>query len=109
MCSPVRQAQQKVASSAPITSLQAALFQWVNPKAWAMAMTAVTVYARSQSLAAVGLVALVTGLVDLPPCFVWVVMGQKLRRFLGSDPRLRIFNALMAILLLLSLYPMLFD
>ena len=27
----------------PITSLQAALFQWVNPKAWAMALTAVAV------------------------------------------------------------------
>ncbi|MEM7615948.1 MAG: LysE family translocator, partial [Pseudomonadota bacterium] len=29
----------------PITFLQAALFQWVNPKAWAMALSAVTLYA----------------------------------------------------------------
>ena len=35
----------------PFTFMQAAAFQWVNPKAWAMALTAVTVYAPNQQLA----------------------------------------------------------
>ena len=41
----------------PFTFLQAALFQWLNPKAWAMALTAVTVYAPDRSLGSVVLVA----------------------------------------------------
>ena len=95
--------------SEPLTALQAALFQWVNPKAWALALTAVTVYAPSQSLAAVLLIAIIVGSINMPSIFVWVVMGQKLQRLLNSNTRLRIFNGLMAILLLLSLYPIVFE
>ena len=89
----------------PITSLQAALFQWVNPKAWAMALTAVTVYAPSQNLAAVGLIALVFGVINMPSVFVWVLLGSKMQRLLTSDGRLRAFNYSMALLLLATLYP----
>ena len=89
----------------PITSLQAALFQWVNPKAWAMALTAVTVYAPSQSLAAVGLIALICGIINMPSVFVWVLLGSKMQRLLGSETKLRTFNYSMALLLLATLYP----
>ena len=89
----------------PITSLQAALFQWVNPKAWAMALTAVTVYAPSQNLGAVGLIALVFGVINMPSVFVWVLLGSKMQRLLSSDARLRAFNYSMALLLLATLYP----
>jgi threonine/homoserine/homoserine lactone efflux protein len=89
----------------PFTSLQAALFQWVNPKAWAMALTAVTVYAPSQSLAAVGLIALICGIINMPSVFVWVLLGSKMQRLLGSEGRLRTFNYSMALLLLATLYP----
>ncbi len=89
----------------PLTSLQAALFQWVNPKAWAMALTAVTVYAPSQNLAAVGLIALICGLINMPSVFVWVLMGSKLQRWLSDGLRLRLFNYAMALLLLATLYP----
>lgn len=53
----------------PITFLQAAAFQWVNPKAWSMALTAVTVYAANQSLQAVALAALfsVSSVCPRPP------------------------------------------
>ena len=92
----------------PLSSLQAALFQWVNPKAWAMALTAVTVYAPSHSLAAVGLIALVCGIVNMPSVFVWVLLGSKIQRLLDSAPRLRAFNYGMALLLLATLYPVIF-
>ena len=62
---------------APFTFLQAALFQWVNPKAWAMALTAVSVYAPSRSLGAVALVAGVFGLVNLPSVSAWAALGQR--------------------------------
>lgn len=89
----------------PLTWLQGALFQWINPKAWAMALTAITVYAPSRSLAAVALIACIFGLVNLPSIFIWIVMGSKLQRFLAQGARLRMFNFGMAALLLATLYP----
>ena len=95
------------ASGAPFTFIQAALFQWVNPKAWTMALTAVSVYSPSQSLTAIAFVAGVFGAVNLPCISVWTGMGQQLQRVLTNPRRLRIFNVLMALLLVGSLYPML--
>ncbi|SEO75931.1 Threonine/homoserine/homoserine lactone efflux protein [Salinihabitans flavidus] len=92
----------------PMTFVQAALFQWVNPKAWTMALTAITLYAPERSLAAVVLVAAVFGAINLPSVSVWTVMGQQMRRLLHSPARLTVFNWLMALLLLGSLYPVLF-
>ncbi len=91
----------------PITFLQAALFQWVNPKAWAMALSAVTVYAPDQSLTAILLVACVFGAVNLPSVSSWTVMGQQMQRVLTNPRRLHIFNTAMALALITSLIPML--
>lgn len=92
----------------PMTFLQAAAFQWVNPKAWTMALTAITVYAPDRSLHAVLMVALVFGLVNLPAVSTWTVMGQQIRRVLTSPLRLRIFNWTMALLLVASLWPVVY-
>lgn len=93
--------------SRPMTFFQAALFQWVNPKAWTMALTAMTVYAGGGSLEVVLLVTLVFGLVNAPSISVWVLAGDRLGRFLSTPARLRAFNWLMAALLVASLYPVL--
>jgi threonine/homoserine/homoserine lactone efflux protein len=95
------------AAARPMTFLQAAAFQWVNPKAWAMALTAVTVYAPSQTLWTICLVALVFGAINLPAVSSWTMLGQQLRSFLTNDTRLRVFNTTMAVLLVASLYPVL--
>jgi len=89
----------------PITFIQAALFQWVNPKAWTMALTAISAYTPDQTLYYVSLVALVFGIVNLPSVSVWTVLGEQMARFLTSAARLRAFNWAMAGLLILSLYP----
>jgi len=88
----------------PFTFLQAAAFQWVNPKAWAMALTAVTVYAPNQELVVIVLVAGVFSAVNLPSVTVWTVLGQQMQRFLVNNMRLRLFNIVMALLLVGSLY-----
>ena len=92
----------------PITFLQAAMFQWVNPKAWAMALTAVTVYAPGQTMLAIVMVAVVFGAINLPAVSSWTLLGQQMRRFLTNPGRLRLFNWVMAGLLILSLYPVVF-
>ncbi len=96
------------ADARPFTFLQAALFQWVNPKAWTMALTAITVYAADRSLLGILLVAAVFGAVNLPCISVWTVMGQQVRRVLTNPARLRAFNWTMAGLLVASLAPLLF-
>jgi threonine/homoserine/homoserine lactone efflux protein len=73
-----------------------------------MALTAITFYAPSQTLAAVGLVAVIFGLVNLPSVSSWTILGQQMRRFLTNTARLRAFNIIMALLLIATLYPILF-
>ena len=93
----------------PFTFLQAASFQWVNPKVWAMAITAISVYAPERSLGAVSLVAVIFGAINLPAVALWTAMGQQMARFLNNSNWLSLFNRLMALLLIASLYPVIFD
>jgi threonine/homoserine/homoserine lactone efflux protein len=87
----------------PMSFVQAMLFQWVNPKAWSMALTAIALYAPDRNLAAIALVAAVFGIINLPSTSLWAVMGQALRGWLSSPARLRAFNWTMAALLVGSL------
>jgi threonine/homoserine/homoserine lactone efflux protein len=89
----------------PMSFLQAAAFQWVNPKAWAMALGAVSAYVAEPSPLAYAAVAGVFATVNLPSVSVWAGAGQALRRWLETPGRLRAFNWTMAGLLVLSLWP----
>ena len=91
----------------PMTFIQAALFQWVNPKAWTMALTAVSVYSPSHNLTAVAFVAGVFGAINFPCIGMWTTMGLQLQRILTNPMRLRVFNVCMALLLVGSIYPVL--
>ena len=99
----------KEVTGKPFTFLQAAAFQWVNPKAWFMAITAISAYAPQDAGIVVGsiLVAVIFAAVNLPSVTVWAWMGVQVRRWLGTARRLRVFNVSMAVLLVVSLYPML--
>ncbi|MCL4108779.1 UNVERIFIED_CONTAM: hypothetical protein GTU68_049120 [Idotea baltica] len=97
----------KEAAGKPFTFLQAALFQWVNPKAWTMALTAISAYAPSQSFASVVWVGLIFGAINLPSVSSWTLLGEQMKRILTNTKRLRSFNILMALLLVASLYPVL--
>ncbi|MFN7223610.1 MAG: LysE family translocator [Paracoccaceae bacterium] len=99
--------QEGAVSGHPFTFLQAAAFQWVNPKAWAMALTAVTVYAGGEGWLAMLTVAAVFAMVNLPSVSVWTATGQQVRRWLTTNRRLQVFNWTMAILLVASLWPVL--
>ncbi len=106
---PVAQDEDALASEArPLGVWGAAAFQWVNPKAWVMAVTAMSTYlpARAQPYDVLAL-ALLFGVINLPCVACWAGGGAALRRFLQDPLRLRIFNISMALALLASLYPML--
>lgn len=93
----------------PIGFWAAAAFQWVNPKAWVMAIGAITTYTPAQGYVAnVVVIAAVFALVNLPSVGVWVMFGSALRGLLQNPRWLMLFNVLMAALLVVSLYPLLF-
>ncbi len=96
------------AGTQPMTFMQAALFQWVNPKAWMMAMGALTTYLPAGSgWQSLGLMAAVLMAVNVPSIGVWAGGGVVLRQWLHNPRLVRIFNVSMALLLVLSLYPIL--
>lgn len=96
------------AKGRPFTFLQAALFQWVNPKAWSMALTAISLYTPQANAVTVVSVAAVFCATNLPSVSCWAALGTALRGFLSDPKRLRAFNWTMAALLIASLYPVLF-
>ncbi|CUJ31994.1 Cysteine/O-acetylserine efflux protein [Achromobacter xylosoxidans] len=90
----------------PMTFLQAAAFQWVNPKAWVMAVGIIATYTPQAGFFANLVIAtLVCGLVNLPSIGIWVTFGTALRRVLHKPWAIRAFNITMALLLVASLYP----
>ncbi len=102
---PIEESQSK---GKPMTFLQAALFQWVNPKAWSMALTVIAVYAPDTTLRALAVIGAIFATVNLPSVTFWTVLGRGMARLLTNPRRLVVFNWLMATLLVASLYPVLF-
>ena len=92
----------------PMSFLGAAAFQWLNPKAWIMALGAITTYVPPQAtFTAVVVLATVLAVVNTPCVFVWAAFGVGLRRLLTKPSHFRVFNVTMAVPLVLSLYPIL--
>lgn len=93
----------------PMTFLQAAAFQWVNPKGWASGLGALGVYVPpDDAFFGTLVVASVFAAIMYPCISIWTVFGVALRRILSRPSMLRTFNVSMAILLLASLYPIWF-
>jgi threonine/homoserine/homoserine lactone efflux protein len=91
----------------PLSFMSAALFQWVNPKAWIMAIGAISTYTPMQGyFYNVVVISAVFALINLPSVGVWAGFGSLLRNVLRDPLGLRIFNGVMAALLVASLYPL---
>jgi threonine/homoserine/homoserine lactone efflux protein len=95
------------AGARPLSFVQAAAFQWVNPKAWSMALGAITLYAASRDLASIAWVSATYAVIGTASATTWVVLGTGLRRWLTHPTRLRAFNWTMAALLLAGMAPVL--
>jgi len=98
------------AGSRPMTFLQAAGFQWLNPKAWAMALGAATTYTPEGGGNLTALILAGTFMLVGAPCSAaWAGFGLGLRRVLDRPQALRAFNVTMAVLLVASLYPLMVE
>ncbi|MDO8910101.1 MAG: LysE family translocator [Pseudohongiella sp.] len=91
----------------PLSFWQGAMFQWVNPKAWMMMLTAIATYTQPQTMWAntlmIGLLFVVLG---MPVISMWNLFGASLRAFLLDPLKARVFNLAMGVLLLGSMYPL---
>jgi threonine/homoserine/homoserine lactone efflux protein len=101
-----------VGSAAPRSVLGfagAAAFQWINPKAWLIALGAASEFTRPDMPLGVQLVRIgvVFFLVALPCMLVWVLLGRGAARLLQTPTQVRVFNVVMALLLVASLVPVL--
>jgi len=102
---PVSAEQERVAT--PISFWQAALFQWVNPKAVVAAVSAIAIYVRpTHWLADFTLLQIVFAIATLLAVATWTGFGVALRRVLSDAKQARIFNVAMAVLLVGSIVPM---
>jgi threonine/homoserine/homoserine lactone efflux protein len=89
----------------------AAAFQWVNPKAWLIAVGAAGEYLSPHQSLIIQLarIFVVFLLVGMPCLLVWALLGSGAGRLLRSPVQLRAFNVAMALLLVLSLLPVLIE
>ncbi|GBR24702.1 LysE family translocator [Gluconobacter japonicus] len=94
----------------PITFLQAAGFQWVNPKAWVMAVGIIAAYVPKEGFFFnLAIASLICGIVNFPSVALWAGFGAGMRRWLHRPLLLKSFNYTMALLLVASLYPLAFE
>ena len=98
------------ADAKPLTLLEAALFQPLNPKAWAIVFGATALYTTTggNKVLEIGLIAVLFGAICLPNGVVWALFGRAIAGFLQDDRRRFWFNLVMAVLLVLSVLPAMF-
>lgn len=91
----------------PLTFLQAAAFQWVNPKGVLAALSGIALFMRpGYALTDFTIMLTVYGLATLASVTVWTSFGVALRRLLTNPRHARIFNIAMGLLLVVSIVPM---
>lgn len=93
-------------SARPMTLIGGMLFQAVNPKAWLMATNVALLYSASS-----GVITTMAAfmLLNLPCVMVWAVMGDRLRHHLQVAWKLKLFNGVMALSLVVTTIWMLID
>ncbi|HSG90287.1 MAG TPA: LysE family translocator [Pseudomonadales bacterium] len=89
----------------PLTFLEAAAFQWVNPKGWAMALTTITAWVQGEGVVALLLAAAVFGVVNISSVSTWALAGTRIHVLLTNPTRARVFNLTMATLVVASVAP----
>lgn len=105
------QAESDESRTRPLTFVEAALFQWLNPKGWVMGTSALVSFTSLEGsfLLQVLIVAGTFFLVSMPGAGCWLLFGAGLQRFLRDARYLRWFNVSMALLLVLSIVPIVVD
>ncbi len=91
----------------PFTFLQAAAFQWVNPKGIVAAVSAIALFVRpDHQLFDIPIMLAAFSATTVGSVLTWSAFGVALRGLMREPARARIFNFAMAALLVVSILPM---
>lgn len=95
---------QSMSQARPMRFHEAALFQYVNPKAWMMAVGAIAAFTTPGGNYAVelALIAVIFTIINLPCVSLWALFGVGIGRFLTNARAKLVFNLIMAGLTVLS-------
>ena len=91
-------------TSKPFKFYQAVLFQWVNPKAWSMSIGAVSLFAPDGALSSVVLLSSIFLCIAIISSSTWTLLGVKLQKLNLKETHIRVFNVVMGLLLIFSIF-----
>ena len=97
-------------TSSPLKFYEAIIFQFVNPKAWVICITAVSLFFPSEEnfIISILFLVLISSSTNLPCISCWAIFGTGIKRFLKNQRIKLAVEWLMAILLLLTAISILF-
>lgn len=95
----------------PFSFIQIVFFQWVNPKAWIMSVTTISIFISSNenSFYQLLIICFTHVLIGVISTNTWVLGGVFLKKFIHDEKNIGIFNKTMALLLIISIVPFLFE
>ncbi|MED7820287.1 MULTISPECIES: LysE family translocator [unclassified Francisella] len=100
-------------NSKPLGFKQAILFQWVNPKAWVMAIGVISTYTIINANMALFIQVIIISIVVMVVSFcctaLWLFGGNFVKVILSDKRHLKIFNLVLGLLLILSIVMMIFE
>ena len=88
----------------PLKFYEAALFQFINPKAWSIAITVASGFFPSESNIIIGVffVTITAAVICFPTISLWALFGSALRKFLNNQKTKKIVEYMLALLLFLT-------
>jgi threonine/homoserine/homoserine lactone efflux protein len=89
----------------PLTFVEAGAFQWVNPKAWMISVSAIPAFTTvgGNYYAELGLICAVFTAITFPTSAVWCLFGVGIRRLIRSEETARLVNLGLAALVAASI------
>ena len=104
---PMDKTSSRSKSNRPLYFIEALLFQWVNPKTWMIATTLISSYLNISMnfYIQVFIIAMVMFVTSCLITATWVLFGKVLQRILTQKKHVKIFNIIMATLLVISILP----
>lgn len=99
---------QSVGSARPVGFLEAFFFQWLNPKAWSIALGAIAAFttpglSTNAFLWEIAVFTIVSAIITFPSLVLWCLFGVAISKMLKDERKRRIFNYTLAVILVLSI------
>ena len=94
----------KKESGRPLKFYEASLFQFINPKAWSIAITVASGFFPTEENIFIGIafVTLTAAIICFPTISLWALFGSGLRAFVNKDKTKKIIEYILALLLVLT-------